>query len=330
MAINQWVFFAAVSVRSSRSFHGVRRQEIHRERGQPVLARIIAAGHVLKCRPRRAGSRKRRARHVPVLPGGSAAAILFMHHARLRFNPSRCTSCGSVRSVTVAGVNRAFGSLRGSSRQELSEPRLEFSGRQHAPHQVGLDQARREEICPAGLPSRRDVRIRAEVARARSSTSARSRLSPTARGVVVREGKPERGVGMHARSNRVRLLGEKVEIARHDHVGERPEVVRPGPGIGVVPAVKLFRELEQPRPAVGSLERLALLSTEIVGLGFQILGREMGGQNGADLGSLGQVRKKLEQRAPASSGRARTSASRSSRRTRDEAPWAPPRRTDRP
>ena len=43
---------------------------------------------------------------------GRAAAISCMHQARLRFSPSRWTSCGSLRSVTLAGVKSVFGSPR--------------------------------------------------------------------------------------------------------------------------------------------------------------------------------------------------------------------------
>ncbi len=79
-----------------------RRQQVDRKRRQPVLARVVAAGHVLECRLGVAGCRRSRAARAGS-SAGRAAAMLRMHHARLRFSPSRWTSCGSVRSVTVAG-----------------------------------------------------------------------------------------------------------------------------------------------------------------------------------------------------------------------------------
>ena len=67
-----------------------------------MLAGVVSAGHVIERRRGVAGGRLSRTARAGS-SAGRAAAMLRMHQARLRFSPSRWTSCGSVRSVTVAG-----------------------------------------------------------------------------------------------------------------------------------------------------------------------------------------------------------------------------------
>ena len=111
---------------------------------------------------------------------GSAAAMLRMHHARLRFRPSRCTSCGSLRSVTGRFEQR-LGFAAGKAGQEPPKPGAKLGRRQHAPHQVGLDQARRKKSAPPGSHGPESpCRRRNRTGSALRSASA-SGLFPTAR-----------------------------------------------------------------------------------------------------------------------------------------------------
>ena len=184
-----------------------------------------------------------------------------MHQARLRFRPSRWTSCGSVRSVTVAGSKSDLGSPRGGPGQEPREPGAELGRRagRDASGRPPSGSARRSPAPPAPTsPGRR--RPRRSRPCARSSTSALQPRVADRPGVVVGERQAEGGVRVDAGPDRVGLLREELQVAGDDHVRQRPEVLRPVPGVGVVPAVQLLGELEQPGPAVGPLERLALLA----------------------------------------------------------------------
>ena len=234
--------------------------------------------------------------------------MLRMHHARLRFSPSRWTSCGSVRSVTVAGVNSAFGSPLAAPGRNRANQARNSAGGQHAPHQVGLDQARREEVGTDGSQPGRGVGVRAEVGpRPLLDQCLEPRVADRP-GVVVGEREPERGVGVHAGPDRVRLLGEEFQVARDDRVRQRPEVLRPRLRVRVVPAVELLGELEQPGPAIGPLERLALLAGEVVGLGLEVLGRQV----------LVPALARISRRLRAGPGNAGAAARASSGREREE------------
>ena len=90
-----------------------------------MLAHIVAgdvrqAGGQMLVAPR-----PRRWHAADRLPAG-LAAISRQHQARVRFRPSRWAILPSVRSVTVAGVNRVAGSLAGEARQEAVEPGREL------------------------------------------------------------------------------------------------------------------------------------------------------------------------------------------------------------
>ena len=105
--------------------------------------------------------------------GGSRAAMLRQHHARLRFSPSRCAILPSLRSLTIAGANSVAGCRVGNARQELLEPDREQRG-MGARHAQGLDQRRRQELVAARLPCLA-IAVGAEpVERARSRMSSAS------------------------------------------------------------------------------------------------------------------------------------------------------------
>ena len=100
-------------------------------------------------------------------------------------------------------------------RQEAVEPRAERGRRQHAPHQVGLDQRRRQEIRAGRLPRRRRVAVVRRTSAARASTHARrQRGCAGATRVVEREREAERAVRMHAVRNGYSRARQVVEVAR--------------------------------------------------------------------------------------------------------------------
>ena len=205
-----------------------RREQVDGERGQPVLARVVAAGDVPQRRlgvaGRRRGQRRpgrvvgrQGRRDAPHAPGPAQVQPVEVDELRV----------GAVRHR-----GRREQRLRlapGRPRQEPREPGPELGRRQHAPHQVRLHQARREEVGPGRLPPRRGVGVLAEVGpRPLLDQLPQPRVADRP-GVVVGEGQPERGVRVHAGADRVGLLREELEVPRDDHVRERPEVLRPPP-----------------------------------------------------------------------------------------------------
>ena len=73
---------------------------------------------------------------------GSALAMLLMHQARLRFKPSRCTSFGSVRSVTMAASEQGLWLIAIDVGKKPVKPDCELSPRHHAAHQIAFHQRR--------------------------------------------------------------------------------------------------------------------------------------------------------------------------------------------
>ncbi len=108
------------------------------------------------------------------------------------------------------------------------------------------------------------------------------------------EGEAERRVRMHAGPDRVGLLREEVEISTDDDRFKRPEIRPPSSDVGVIPAIKFLDQLQEPGPAVGTLERPSVGVIEVVGLGEQVLGCQVGIERRSDLGGLGEVGEKTE------------------------------------
>ena len=93
---------------------------------------------------------------------------------------------------------------------------------------------------------------------------------------------------MNAAADRIGLLGQEVERVGHDRLGQRPDVLRPLPAVRVVPLVQFLGQLQEPRPAVGPLERLAVGLGQVIGLGPEVLRRQVLPQYGPDRLSFGQ------------------------------------------
>ena len=75
---------------------------------------------------RRRDARRPRARAIGLRASpGRRGASPRQHQARLRLRPSRCAILPSLRSLTVAGVNRVAGSRAADARQERGEPARE-------------------------------------------------------------------------------------------------------------------------------------------------------------------------------------------------------------
>ena len=93
--------------RSSRSNHArrallLRLERERRERREPVRADVVAAGEARESPRRDARAGAASGLDAAASPA-ERAAIPRKHHARDRLSPSRCTICGSVRSLTSAG-----------------------------------------------------------------------------------------------------------------------------------------------------------------------------------------------------------------------------------
>src|SRR5947207_14801301 len=83
---------------------------------------------------------------------------------------------------------------------------------------------------------------------------------PGAKGTrkVEREGQTKRRVGVYPSADRIILLGKKSTEFFGQSIRQRLQTCRPTTAIGIVPAMQLFGEFQQPRPAVGALERCAI------------------------------------------------------------------------
>ena len=136
----------------------------------------------------------------------SIGAIDRQHHARLRLSPSRWAILPSLRSLTIAGVNRVAGWRWLDSRKEVAEPLLEVGPRLGAHHAQRLDQRRRQEFVAARLP-RLAIAIAAEPvggAHADRGFEVRVELPRP----FAREAQSERRVEMGAGADRVGQVGE--------------------------------------------------------------------------------------------------------------------------
>ena len=173
--------------------------------------------------------------------------------------------------------------------QVLVEPVAELRRRQHAAHQIRFAQARRKEIGPVRLPPGGRVRV-LRVVRLRPLLDRLPQLFVAGGDrVVVGERQPERGVRVDAGADRVRLLREELDVPARDQLRERLQVRGPRLRVRVVPGVQFLRELEQPRPAVGPLERLRLPAVEVREFRLQFLRGEVLGEDGANVLRLRQI-----------------------------------------
>ena len=195
---------------------------------------------------------------------------------------------------------RAVGDLRGPEQrrglavreagQERREPGAVAFVRKDAAHQVGLHQRGREEIRAGGLPCGRRATV-ALVPRERPLDARALQRAIVGRACVVdREREPERGVRVHPVADRIARARQEVQVARGERPRERRERARPPARVRVVVGAQLARELEEPRPAVGPLERLRAGPREVGALGRDRLGGEVLVERRVDRRALRQRR----------------------------------------
>ena len=201
---------------------------------------------------------------------GNAAATCSMHHARLRFSPSRCPSCGSDRSVTMAISSRFLGSAAVQPRQVFVKPLRKCRRREHAPHQVGFGQRGREKIRSVRFELGWIIGVAAEIIGAPLDQQLAQRRIADGFGVVEGEGEAKRRVRMQARPNCIVCFGRKsrYRLAMVSESGFR--FLLPPLRFCRRRAVHLLGQLQRPRPAVGPLERLRARAIEVRRLGLDV------------------------------------------------------------
>ena len=116
--------------------------------------------------------------------------------------------------------------------------------------------ARRSRLRPA--PSRRARRRPCRSSPAAFLDQLPQLLVVDGPGVVQGERQPEGRVRMDAAADRIGLLRQKGDVASDERVGQRLQVPRPFLAVGVVPAVQFLGQFQQPGPAVGPFEGLAV------------------------------------------------------------------------
>ena len=290
-----------------------------------MLAHVVA-GDLAQARRPGAGQRPPARRGARGSPPSSAEAIPRQHQARLRFSPSRWAILPSLRSDTNAGSNRVAGcrsaqAAAGSARASRgTRPALE-----HPPHALRLDQRRRQEVVARRLPGlavgvgrRTSRRARAAISRSSASSPAPSRAYSSA------SAQGEGGVEVGPGPDRIGQLGQ----VAHEPVGEGlgQPAQRRGPAVrvvGLVP-VELGLQHQQPRPAVGPLERRPpAAATDRPARAATFSGVRCASNSSRHLAAAAHRPGTAAGSAPAASSRARTSASRSCRRRSGAARAAP-------
>ena len=218
------------------------------------------------------------------------------------------------------------------ARQEAIEPARERRRVEHPPHQVGLDQHRRQEIGARKAPTppgRRGPRrtSRAPWRRAPRSSSARPR---SARSRGRRRGRTRCWDG--CRSAPDMRPRQEIEPARTERPRQRRDRRGPARDIRIVRRAfrELVRELQQPRPAVGADERRVVRRAEIRDLGRDRRRREVAIERRGDRRPQRQLREAPVAASRAASACGRTSASRSCRGKTGAARAACARRRRRP
>ena len=87
---------------------------------------------------------------------------------------------------------------------------------------------------------------------------------------------------MHAVANRIRRVGKPVEISARDRLRERREIARPALRIDIAPLPELRRELQQPCPAIATLEGAAFRPAKVFDFRGHVRRRKMRFQRPAD------------------------------------------------
>jgi hypothetical protein len=100
---------------------------------------------------------------------------------------------------------------------------------------------------------------------------------------VEHEAHREGGLAVLAGPDRVRQLGQPGFEAFGRQTLQWFERCGPLAGLGVIPLAQLGAELEQPRQAVGALERVAPLAVQVLDLDRDLGGHEALRQRGAGL-----------------------------------------------
>ena len=162
--------------------------------------------------PRRGAPPTAAAPSGPGRPPAGRRRSLRMHHARLRFSPSRWTSCGSVRSVTVAGSNSAFGSpFAAPGRNSANHVRNSAGGSTRRIRSASIRLGEKKSAPPGSHAAGTSASLR-EVGLRPLLDQLAQLLVADGPGVVVGEGQPERRVRVDAGADRVRLLREVLEV----------------------------------------------------------------------------------------------------------------------
>ena len=237
-----------------------RGQRERREGREPVRADVVAAveaGEAGVEMPRRPPRRGPAARDRPP---AARRAMPRRHHARDRLRPSRCTICGSLRSVTRGRHEPRVERRRAeaAAAPASSQPSNASAG-EHAGHQVRLDERRRQEIGAGRLPRDRQVAVGGEP-RAR-------RLDDHAPRASARRRRARSRARAAARTRCSRACRSAPDIRRRGRNSRSARRLRRASGASASPARarlrqrrrrrrELLREREQPRPAVRPLERL--------------------------------------------------------------------------
>jgi tetratricopeptide (TPR) repeat protein len=167
-------------------------------------------------------------------------------------------------------------------REEFLEPDFELFRGKNPPHDIGLLQTRREEIEAARLPAERAAGIGQIIIPRPLLDEILESPVPRRMRVIPGEAQAERRIAVLADADRIEELRQKFHVPLDDQVGQRLQIALQLPGERIVERVQLFRELQEPRPAVRPLEGLLLGPAEILHFTPYVLIAEAFGELGAD------------------------------------------------
>src|SRR5216117_3557769 len=213
------------------------------ERGEPVLAGVAAARELCE-----AGSKVALTCFAQKWPVGQGARKAEIAPRAAEVQPIEMREL----SVVAVADSRRLEQRGRQFEQEGVEPAAKI--RQHAAHEIGLDEAGREKIVAAGLPGGRIAAVVAEIV---DGSLDQQRLERGV-GVIQRKGEAEGGVGVSARTDRVGLPGKPLLVGLHYHFLQGLQVSA------------FLRQLERPCPAIGALE--LRVPPEVFGLDLEIGG----------------------------------------------------------